>query len=445
MVNWQSVVSLLTLVAIVVVFTTEWFDITIATFLGALFLIFTNVISLQEAIDYIARSDDTLALLFGFMILVRAWEQTGIFEYLATKMFLFAKGEGKRLLLTIVGITTSVSAFLPNAIAVIILAPLMPEIARQLGVNLSPLLILLVLAANTGGLLTSFGDRATFIVANGLNLTFTDYLSQVALGGLIAVGTITAALPFLWKKIWNTKIENFDQQTLPQIQDRRFLNSSGLIILGIGIFFIFTQLLNYNVSPVIYILFTASLVVLLAHQNRVNLVNSIFQDIDWSILIFFVSIFVVIGGLENAGVVNGISNIIAAIFGTNIIFGLLLLLFCCGIISTVIPSLPLVVAMLPLLKQYIVSVGLATSSFQSSNFQGQLSIEALLLFYAMLFGVTLGGNGTVVGGISNIIAMNYSERKGSRISFKSFLHYGIPVMLLQLVMVAFYLLVRFAI
>ena len=153
----------------------------------------------------------------------------------------------------------------------------------------------------------------------------------------------------------------------------------------------------------------------------------------------------VIGGLEKAGVVNGLSRIIAAIFGTNIVFGLLLLLFCCGIISTVIPNLPLVIAMVPLLQQYIVSVGLATSSFLSSNFQGQLSIEALLLFYAMLFGVTLGGNGTVVGAISNIIAVNYSERNESRISFKSFLHYGIPVMLLQLVAVALYLLVRFII
>ncbi|MEO0969717.1 MAG: transporter, partial [Cyanobacteria bacterium J06639_18] len=146
---------------------------------------------------------------------------------------------------------------------------------------------------------------------------------------------------------------------------------------------------------------------------------------------------------EKAGVVNGLSRIIAAIFGTNIIFGLLILLFCCGIISTVIPSLPLVVAMLPLLKEYIVSVGLATSSFLSSNFQGQLSVEALLLFYAMLFGVTLGGNGTAVGGISNVIAVNYSEREGSRISLKDFLHYGIPVMLLQLVVIALYLLVRF--
>ena len=91
------------------------------------------------------------------------------------------------------------------------------------------------------------------------------------------------------------------------------------------------------------------------------------------------------------------------------------------------------------------SVGLANSSFLLSNFQGQLSVEALLLFYAMLFGVTLGGNGTAVGGISNVIAVNYSERQGSRISFKNFLHYGIPVMLLQLVAIALYLLVRFII
>jgi Na+/H+ antiporter NhaD/arsenite permease-like protein len=155
------------------------------------------------------------------------------------------------------------------------------------------------------------------------------------------------------------------------------------------------------------------------------------------------SIFVLIGGLEKTGVINGLSGILAAILGKNIILGSLVLLFFVGILSSVVPNIPLVVGMVPLLKQYIVTVGLAPAEVLAQDFQGQFPPEVLPLFYAMMFGATLGGNGTLVGASSNIVAAGISEQHGRRISFKTFLHYGIPVMLLQLVASALYMLFRF--
>jgi Na+/H+ antiporter NhaD/arsenite permease-like protein len=110
---------------------------------------------------------------------------------------------------------------------------------------------------------------------------------------------------------------------------------------------------------------------------------------------------------------------------------------------SVVPNIPLVVGMVPLLKQYIVTVGLASTEVLAQDFQGQFPPEVLPLFYAMTFGATLGGNGTLVGASSNIVAAGISEQHGRRISFKTFLHYGIPVMVLQLITSALYMLVRF--
>ncbi|MGJ5672711.1 MAG: ArsB/NhaD family transporter [Nostochopsis sp.] len=441
--NWEAILSVLTFITVIFFVMTEWIHLTIAALLGALVLVFTNIMTLQEAIGYIGKSHGTLGLFFGVMVLVRAFEPTKIFEYLATQMVLLAKGEGKRLLLGIVAITTPICAVLPNATTVMLLAPLIPPMAQEVGVNFVPLLILMVFIANSSGLLTIVGDPATFIVGDAINLSFTDYLWRLSLGGAIAVITVIAILPLLFRKIWDKKLENLEQLPHPQINHPRVLSLGALIVALVLVFFVIGESLPVPISPAAVALLGAALAMLLSHQSKIDSVNNILRDVDWSTLIFFMSIFVLIGGLEKTGVINGLSGVLAIVLGKNILFGSLVLIFLIGLLSSVIPNIPLVVAMVPLLKQYVVNVGLAPAEVLASDFQGQFPPEVLPLFYAMMFGATLGGNGTLVGASSNIVAAGISEQHGRRISFKTFLHYGIPVMLLQLCTASVYMLVRF--
>jgi Na+/H+ antiporter NhaD/arsenite permease-like protein len=122
--------------------------------------------------------------------------------------------------------------------------------------------------------------------------------------------------------------------------------------------------------------------------------------------------------------------------GQNIAFGAIVLVFTVGLLSSVVPNIPLVVAMVPLLKQYVVNIGLAGPEVLSPDFAGQFPPAVLPLFYAMMFGATLGGNGTLVGASSNIVAAGISEQHGRPISFHRFLRYGLPVMGVQLVVAA---------
>ncbi|MBF2069152.1 SLC13 family permease [Fischerella thermalis] len=441
--NWQAILSIFTFVTVIFLIMTEWIHLTIAALLGALLLVFTNVMTLQEAIGYIGRSHSTIGLFFGVMVLVRAFEPTKIFEYLATQIVLLAKGEGKRLLLGIVAITTPICAVLPNATTVMLLAPLIPPMAEEVGVNFVPLLILMVFIANSAGLLTIVGDPATFIVGDAINLSFIDYLERLSLGGAIAVVTVIATLPFLFRKIWHTKLENLEQLPHPQINHPRSLFLGALIVAFVLLFFVIGDSLPVPISPAAVALLGAALAMLLSHHGKIDSVNNILRDVDWSTLIFFMSIFVLIGGLEKTGVINNLSGILGIVLGKNIFLGSLVLLFLIGLLSSVVPNIPLVVAMVPLLKQYVVNVGLAPPEILASNFQGQFPPEVLPLFYAMMFGATLGGNGTLVGASSNIVAAGIAEQHGRRISFKTFLHYGIPIMLLQLFTASVYVLVRF--
>lgn len=441
--NWQAWVAGATFLGVIFFVMTEWIHLTVAAFLGALLLVFTNVMTLTEAIAYVGGSYPTLALFFGVMVLVRAFEPTKIFDYLATQMVILAKGQGKRLLIGIVAITTPICAVLPNATTVMLLAPLIPPMAEEVGVDFVPLLILMVFVANSAGLLTLVGDPATFIVGDAVNISFVDYLGQLSLGGAAAIATLVIMTPFLFSQIWHKQLTDLEHLPHPEINHPRVLAIGGIIVVAVLVFFVMGEFLPIPVSPAASALLGAALALLLAHQSKIDTVHNILRDVDWSTLLFFMSIFVLIGGLEKTGIIGNLSGVLAIILGQNILLGSLALVFFVGLISSVVPNIPLVVAMVPLLKQYVVSVGLVGPEVLSPTFEGQFPVEVLPLFYAMMYGATLGGNGTLVGASSNIVAAGIAEQHGKRISFQTFLRYGIPVMLMQLLTAAIYMVGRF--
>ena len=439
----SAIVSIATFVGVIIVIMSEKIHLTVAALLGALLLVFAHVMTLKEAVDYISQSYATLALFFGVMVLVRAFEPTKVFDYLATQMVLVAKGSGKLLILGIVGITTPICAVLPNATTVMLLAPLIPPIAEEIGVDFVPLLILMVFVANSAGLLTLVGDPATFIVGTSVNITFSEYLMKLSWGGVLAVLAVLAVSPFLFRSIWQRQFKNLDQLPHPQINHPRVLLLGGLIMVFVLTFFVIGESFPVPLSPATVALMGAALALLLAHHSKIDTVNNILRDVDWSTLIFFMSIFVLIGGLEKTGVTEELAGLLALVIGQNIFFGSLMLVFVTGILSSVVPNIPLVVAMVPLLKQYVVNIGLATPEILNPDFAGNFPPQVLPLFYAMMFGATLGGNGTLVGASSNIVAAGISEQHGRPISFHRFLGYGLPMIAVQLVVAALFLLFLF--
>jgi Na+/H+ antiporter NhaD/arsenite permease-like protein len=441
--SFAAVSSLSVFLGVLVCIMTERLQLTIAAMLGALLLLFLNVLTLTEAVDYIAQSYATLALFFGVMVMVRAFEPTGIFEVLATQMVRLAGGQGKRLLLGIVAITTPICAILPNATTVMLLAPLLPPIATELGVNFVPLLILLVFVANSAGLLTLVGDPATFIVGDAINISFLDYLKSLSLGGAIAVGAIVVMLPILFPTIWHKQLDNLAQLPHPRVNHPRMLVLGGVIVALVLMLFVVGETLPIPISPATGALTGAALCLLITHHSRIDTLQNILGDLDWSTLLFFMSVFVLIGSLEKTGVLSAASGVLALILGHNIALGSILVLLLVGGLSSLVPNIPLVVAMVPLLKEYVVNVGLATPEILDPNFAGSLPIAALPLFYAMMFGATLGGNGTLIGASSNIVAAGVAEQHGQRISFQTFLQYSLPITALQLVVVALFVFVRF--
>jgi Na+/H+ antiporter NhaD/arsenite permease-like protein len=443
MLSSQAIISLATFVIVMVLMITERVHLTIAALLGALTLVLLNVMTLDEATAYIGQSHATLTLFLGVMIMVRAFEPTLIFEYLATQMVLLAKGQGKRLLLGIVAITAPICAVLPNATTVMLLAPLIPPIAEDLSVDFIPLLILMVFVANSAGLITLVGDPATFIVGDAVNITFVDYLGKLSLGGIIAVLTVVATLPFLFRSIWDKKLDDLEHLPHPKVNHPRMLVLGGVVVVLVLAFFVAGDSMPVPISPATVALAGAALCLLITHHSGIDSIYNILRDVDWSTLLFFMSIFVLIGGLEKTGVISSASGLLTVILGRNIALGTILLIIVVGLLSSLIPNIPLVVAMVPLLKEYVVKAGLISADFLNPDFTGNYPAVVLPLFYAMMYGATLGGNGTLFGASSNIVAAGIAEQHGKHISFKRFLKYSVPITALQLAVIIVYVSVRF--
>lgn len=443
MVYSEAMAASAVFICVLICLITERIHLTIAAMLGAMILLFLNILTLPEAADYIARSSATLALFFGVMVMVRAFEPTQIFKYLATQMVLLARGQGKRLLLGIVAITVPICAVLPNATTVMLLAPLLPPMAMELGVDFVPLLIVMVFVANSSGLLTLVGDPATFIVGDAINISFLDYLRTLSLGGAIAVAAIVVMLPILFPHIWHKQLDDLKHLPHPVLNHPRMLLMGGGVIAIVLILFVVGESLPVPISPAAVALLGAALCLLLTHHSGIDSVQNILRDVDWSTLIFFMSVFVLIGGLEKTGVISAASGGLALVLGDNIAVGSMLLLFLVGGLSSLVPNIPLVVAMVPMVKEYVVAVGIAGSEILSPDYVGTFPVEVLPLFYAMMFGATLGGNGTLVGASSNIVAAGVAEQHGQRISFQRFLRYGLPIAGLQLILAGLYVSVRF--
>lgn len=200
-----AVLAIAIFVAVILAASFELTDLTVVALVGAMLLVLTGQLTMPEAVASIAKAHGTLALLFGMMVLVQALEATGAFNGLAHRVVLASRGDGRRLLLGIMLLTSPICAVLPNATTVMLLAPLLPPLAKELKLDPRPLLLLLVLTANSAGLLTLVGDPATYIVATGLGFSFGQYFSQLSLGGLISLLVIVPTLPWLYRSIWTAR------------------------------------------------------------------------------------------------------------------------------------------------------------------------------------------------------------------------------------------------
>ena len=389
---------------------TDWVHHTIAAWIGAAAMVAAGLLmgfySQRQAL--IAIDFNTLGLLLGMMLLMAMLGKTGVFEYLAIQAARRAAGSPRRLLVLLGGMTAIVSMFLNNLTVIILIAPVTLLVAARLQINPVPLLIGEAIFSNIGGTATLIGDPPNTMIGSAAGFTFNRFL------WVLLPIVVVAYLPTLWTIRWlfadefrpgSRRLEALGAvRPADSITDSRALKKLLLVVgLVLGLFVLQE---NVSLAPWYIAFLGAGLAMVWVRPVP----EEMLKEIEWSTLLFFTSLFVIVGGLEAAGVMKLAAGMLMDFTGSHILLSAVLLIWVAALLSAIVDNVPFVVAMIPILK--------------SLGAEG-LSVEPL--WWALALGAGFGGNGTPVGASSNMLAMALSKRAGQPITFRMWVRCGIPV------------------
>ncbi len=371
---------------------------------------------------------NVIFLILGMMIFMAIFSETGIFNWLAFRAFRLARGNAWLLGMALVLLTGVVSAFLNDVTAILLLVPLSIEIAETVGVHPFAYVIPEVLASNIGGAATLIGDPPSTIVGSHLGLSFVEYMVNMAPIALVCMVALLALTSGLYWREFAGAPKRLSPALVAQLEadarisDPGLLRKAGVVGLATLLLFVFGDL--FGMPPSVIALAGAAVLVAWVRPDM----HRMLREVDWTTLVFFICIFVLVGGLEATGVIGRIATAIGEWAGESLKLATVLMVWVPGLASGVVANIPFTVAALPI-ADYLTA---ATHAGQNG-----------VIYWALILGADLGGNATYLGSAPNIVAVGLLAQAGFRLSFGRFMRDGVPVTLVTLLLATAWLLLRY--
>jgi len=396
---------------------------TVVALFGAVLMLLFSVEGQEQAVHHIDAN--TIGLLIGMMIIVSILKRTGIFEYLAIRSAKIAEGDPWKILVMLSGITAISSALLDNVTTILLIVPVTLVITDTMKINPIPFIITETMMSNIGGTATLIGDPPNIMIGSAVGLSFLDFVINLA----PVVVVVFFVNLFILKVIYKTKmLANADQKhavmSLDEklaINDVPLLKKGGLVMaITIAGFMLHAQL-GYESATIA--LFGASLFLLISKIDP----EEILLEIEWTTIFFFAALFILVGALEDVGVIEFLAEKMVELTQGDIATSSVVILFGSSVASAFLDNIPFVATMIPLLQNF----GLQTG--------GNIDV----LWWSLALGACLGGNGTLVGASANVIASGIVEKHGKRLSFMEYFKVGFPLMLVSVCIAYGYIVIRY--
>lgn len=436
----QIAVTLLAFAGVILAIAFNLIDMAVAALLGVSVMLCFGVFTRNEFINAAQTAGSPIALLFGGMVVARTLVPTGIFDQVGNRFLRATGGSGKRFLLGLLVLVAPLCAFLPNATTVILLAPIIISVATALQVDFVAPLVLTAIVSNSAGLLTLVGDPATFLVGSSIGMSFGEYLRKVSCGGVLAVLILAPLLPWVMPAIWRARLTLPPDLPLRPLEHPLFCLFSLLILALMVFLFLFGEFLPFQLLPPAVAIVAASLALLIIYGAKVEPVDQVLRDVDWKTLLFLTCMFLMVEAFTRTGILHSLSRNMYAWFGKDTLLVGLVMLGGVAAASSVLANIPVVAAMILLVKGYFVAAELVPEMAMGPAFS-DWPVATLPVFVAMMFGGTLGGNATLIGASANVVSAGISSAHGRPISFVTFARYGVPLTICQLTLSALYVLV----
>ncbi|MBS3789775.1 MAG: ArsB/NhaD family transporter [Candidatus Thermoplasmatota archaeon] len=397
-------------------------DRTVAVMVGALSMILVgHALGFYDqnlALGYI--DFNTIGLLMGMMMLVGMLGDSGFFGYLAIKTAKMSNGSYYRLLTLFILVTGFASAFLDNITTILLMVPVTITIAEELEVTPVPFVIGEGIAAHIGGTATLIGDPPNILIGSQAGINFVQFM--IYLGPIVLIVLFSTLLVFelMFHDIMKKDMTNFDKivdmDESEKIKDWDMFKKAIISLLFTMCLFTVHHILG--IDPWVVAMLGASVLLLLSFSDPKKAI----AHVHWSTLLFLVGLFILIGGLDNAGIIDLIAIGVARASGGSLLKALFMVMIVSGTFSIVVGNIPATITLIPAIGTFIELSGLGTGYAVNP------------MWWALSLAVCLGSNGTLISGPANLMVANISEGMGYKISFRDFTKISLPVTIFSLVL-----------
>ncbi len=392
------------------------------------FLPNTYIFDFLGALRYIDWN--VIFLIMGMMIVIAVVEGTGLFRWLAFFAYRVSRGKSWLLMAILMLITAIASAFLDNVTTMLLMTPITIQIAIALELNPLTLLLPEVMASNVGGIITLVGTPTNIMIGSYADISFAGFLKNLTPGVFIALLGLFAYCLVIYRKELRSTTEGISPVLYEKLEENARitepdkLRKVGWVGLGMLLLFLFGE--SFHLLPAVTAILGATALLVWIRPD----VEEMIEAVDWTTLVFFMALFIVVGAIQEVGLVSFIAQWVAGIVGENLPLAMIVVIWVGALFSTVIANIPFTAAMLPV-------VGYLTNVIPGAG--------NLALFFSLSVGSAMGGNGSLIGASANMVTAGIAERVGYPISYVYFFKKGMPALIITVALAMGWLLLRFLI
>lgn len=355
----------------------------------------------SQSLAFNAIDFNTIGLLLGMMIIVNILKRSGLFRYLAIKGVKMAGGDPWKLLVTLGLITAFISMIIDNVTTILLMSPVTLLISDILGISPLPMLLGEVILSNIGGIATLVGDPPNIMIGSASNLTFNSFIVHLMPVSLLAMGVSLFLLKIIFRSFLVKKKEKISQflkmREEEAIKDKSILVKCVFSLILIVALFATEEF--HGLKPSMVALIGAVITLLFVRPDPYEILS----EIEWPVLFFFAGLFIIVGGVDHAGVLKILGYNISNITHNPLVLSVIVI-WLSAILSAFIDNIPYTAAMIPVIKHL-----------------GTIGINTQPLWWALAIGVGLGGNYTPVGSSAGVVVMGLIDKTSSSLTFKSWI------------------------
>lgn len=353
----------------------------------------------------------TILFIAGMMVMVEGMGRAGFFQWLCLRLAKLVHYRTIPIFIVFMVMSFVLAMFIDSITVILFLAAVTVELAQLLGFTPVPLIISEIFCANLGGSATMCGDPPNIIIGTSLGYSFADFVSNT---GLISVVSLIFVIVFFYFCFRNELLKTDGEKRVVYPEPGEAIQNQKDFVVSTLIFACAVAMLTTHAQTGLTVatigIFIGAVTLLAAGRDAWLLL----KKVDYKTLLFFIGLFVVVGGLEQTGVLERIAAFIAAVSGDDARMMTAIVLWISAVASAFVDNIPFAATMIPVIRSLAATQG----------------VDLSVLAWALAIGTDIGGSATPIGASANVVGISVAAKNGHFIGWGSYCKYAAPATIL---------------